>query len=284
MIFNLASRHLKLYFRDKATVFFSLLSVFIIIGLYVLFLGDLVSDNQIEGYRTMMDQWIMSGVIAVSGFTTTLGAYGILVDDKSKKLDRDFIVSPIKPSIRVLGYLLGTLVIGVLMSIVTLVFAQVYIVAFGGPLIDLWTLIQVLGLIILNVMTSSAIIFTIINFIKTANSFSVISTIVGTLIGFLMGIYVPIGNLPRVVQVVILFFPPSHAGSLFRTVMMKDSMLKVFEGAPAGKLEELQEFLGVKYFINSVPIPSYISLIILAATMVVFFFASVLLLKYRKQK
>ena len=35
-----AKRNLKLFFRDKSSVFFSLLSVLIVLGLYVLFLGD----------------------------------------------------------------------------------------------------------------------------------------------------------------------------------------------------------------------------------------------------
>lgn len=34
---NLAVRNLKIFFRDKSSVFFSFLSVIIIIGLYVLF-------------------------------------------------------------------------------------------------------------------------------------------------------------------------------------------------------------------------------------------------------
>ncbi len=36
---GMAKRNLKLFFRDKSAVFFSLLAVFIIIGLYALFLG-----------------------------------------------------------------------------------------------------------------------------------------------------------------------------------------------------------------------------------------------------
>jgi len=34
-----AKRNLLIFFRDKAAVFFSLLAVFLIIGLYALFLG-----------------------------------------------------------------------------------------------------------------------------------------------------------------------------------------------------------------------------------------------------
>lgn len=284
MLLTLTLRHLKIHFRDKVSVFFSLLSVFIIIGLYVLFLGDLVSNGQSGEYRTMMDQWIMSGVIAVSGFTTTLGAYGILVDDKAKKLDRDFIVAPIKPAIRILSYLLSAMTIGAIMSVVTLVFAQIYILIYGGPLLDILTILKLLGLIILNVLTSSSIIFFIINFIKTATAFSTVSTIVGTVIGFLMGIYVPLGNLPKAIQIATMFFPTSHAGVLFRMVMMDASMTKVFAGAPVGELTNLQEFLGVRYFINGQIMPVYVHFLVLIATMVVFFVLSLLVLKYKKTK
>lgn len=284
MLFNLTLRHLKIHFRDKVSVFFSLLSVFIIIGLYVLFLGDLINQGQTGAARSMNDQWIMSGVIAVSGFTTTLGAYGILVDDKAKKLDRDFIVAPIKPAIRVLSYLLSSLVIGTLMSVVTLVFAQIYILIYGGPLFSFLTILKVLGLILLNVLTSSSIVFFIINFIKTTTAFSTISTIVGTIIGFLMGIYVPIGNLPSAMHLIIMLFPSSHAGVLFRQVMMEDSLVKVFQGAPPQERLNMEEFLGVRFVINGTIVPVYVHYLVLIGTILVFYFFSLLTLKYKKSK
>lgn len=284
MIWTLALRQLKLYFRDKVSVFFSLLSVMIIIGLYVLFLGDIVSSGQGQDYRTMMDQWIMSGVIAVGGFTTTLGAFGILVDDKTKKIDRDFNVAPIKPTVRVLAYLLSALIIGTLMSLVTLVFAQIYILVYGGPLLTLLELVMVFALIILNVLTSSSIVFLLIIFIKTATTFSTVSTIVGTIIGFVMGIYVPIGNLPGAVQTVIKFFPTSHAAVLFRTVMMERSLDQVFLNAPSGERASVEALLGVRYFVNGQVMPLYAHILILAGTMIIFFSAAVLVLRYKKQK
>ena len=52
-----AKRNLKLFFRDKSSVFFSLLSVLIVLGLYVLFLGDqLVSSmKDVTGANRLMD-------------------------------------------------------------------------------------------------------------------------------------------------------------------------------------------------------------------------------------
>ena len=50
-------RNLKLFFKDKAAVFFSLLAVFIIIGLYALFLGDVWTDSfsDVPGHASL---WI----------------------------------------------------------------------------------------------------------------------------------------------------------------------------------------------------------------------------------
>jgi len=44
-MFNLAVRNLKIFFRQKSTVFFSLLGVFVIIGLYVLFLVNQIVQS-----------------------------------------------------------------------------------------------------------------------------------------------------------------------------------------------------------------------------------------------
>ena len=78
----LAIRNLKLYFRDRTAVFFSLLAVFIIIGLYVLFLGDTITADltEIKGARFLMDSWIMAGLLAVTSVPTTMGAASVVVE------------------------------------------------------------------------------------------------------------------------------------------------------------------------------------------------------------
>ena len=219
-MFTFAMRNLKLFFRDRPAVFFSLLAVFIIIGLYVLFLGETVMGGLegIPGARFMMDSWIMAGLMAVTTVTTTMGAVGVVVDDKAKGIAKDFLTSPLKRTTLVGGYLISTLVVGVIMSLVAFVMAELYIVGSGGDFLPWANLLKVLGLLVLSTMASGAMMFFLVSFFKTQNSFGVASTVLGTLIGFLMGIYVPIGVLPGAVQTVIKIFPISHAAALFRQV------------------------------------------------------------------
>ena len=278
-------RNLKVFFKDKSSVFFSLLAVFIIIGLYVLFLGDVLSGNlsDLPGARFMMDSWIMAGMLAVTTVTTTMGAFGIMVQDKERKLIKDFAASPVKKSSIVGGYIMGALVIGIIMSLITLVLAELYIISGGGKLMDVPTLLKVLGLIILGTLCNTSMVLFMVSFFKSNNAFATASTILGTLIGFLTGIYIPIGSLPEGVQWVVKCFPVSHGAVLFRQVMMEAPMAESFSGAPVSAINEFKETMGVIFKFGDTTISPLTSIIILLATAVVFYGLSIISLS-RKEK
>lgn len=268
-----AMRNLRLFFRDRAAVFFSLLAVFVIIGLYVLFLGDMVMGDLegVSGGRFLMDSWIMAGLMAVTSVTTTMGAVGVVVDDKAKGITKDFHTSPLKRTTLVGGYLVSTIVVGMIMSVVALVLAELYIVGSGGEFLPWGNLLKVLGLIFLSTMTSGSMMFLMVSFFNTQNAFGVASTVLGTLIGFLMGIYVPIGVLPSSVQTVIKIFPISHAAALFRQVFMEVPMASSFAGAPPEMVEGFQTAVGVIYQIGDGTVSFLGSMMFLVATTVLFF-------------
>ena len=199
-MFNLAERNLKIYFRQKSTVFFSLLSIFIIIGLYVVFLGNTwASDYELPGKDLLMHSWIIAGIMATASITTTMGAFGIMVEDRVKKNDKDFLSAPIKRSQLVGGYLMSSCVIGVMMSLFAFILGEAYIVYSGGKLLSLMAMVKLLAIILLSVTASSAFVFFIVSFFTNNSAYSTASTVLGTLVGFLTGIYLPIGSLPEAV-------------------------------------------------------------------------------------
>ncbi|MCH3908313.1 MAG: ABC transporter permease [Sphaerochaeta sp.] len=193
---GLVHRNLLVFFRDRATVFFSLLAVLIVIGLYVLFLGDAWVGNMadIPHVRTLMDTWIMAGLLSVASITTTMGAFDTMVEDKAKKIEKDIIFSPLKRSSIVGGYVISSFVIGVIMSLATLVLAELYIVLRGGAFLSGVALVQTLGLILFSTLSNTVFLFFLVSCFSSPNAFSTASSIIGTLIGFLTGIYLPIGT------------------------------------------------------------------------------------------
>lgn len=249
----LIKRNLLLFFRQKSNVFFSLLGVLIIIGLYVLFLGDLMvtSMEELKGARFLMDSWIMAGVLAITPVTTSLGAMATIVEDKKNQIHKDFISSPLKRSKLASGYILSGFFISLILTFITFVFAELYIVAYGGELLSIEAAIKVIVLIIFTTAASSLMMYYIVSWFKSIHAFTTASTIVGTLIGFLTGIYIPIGNLPDFVQMIVKLFPPSHAGVLFRTIMMEQAEKVTFAGASPEILEEFRIDLGITFEIGN---------------------------------
>ncbi len=282
---NMAYRNIKLFFRDKSSVFFSFLSVLIIIGLYVLFLGDMLEMDMQEyaGARFLMDSWIMAGVVTVTTVTSTTGAFGIMVDDKDKNIYKDFYVSPVKRYKLAGGYLISAFFVALIMSLLTLVLAELYILSNGGALLSFSAFVQVLGLIVLSVVSSSSFVFFIVSFFRSNTAFGIFSTILGTFIGFLTGIYIPIGNLPAAVQTAIKLFPTSHAAVLFRQVMTQAPLEATFALAPAEAIAAFQEAMGIHFSYGGSTATAGLHISVLLLTAVIFFGLAVLNLSRKKR-
>jgi multidrug/hemolysin transport system permease protein len=287
-IINLTKRNLKLFFRDKSSVFFSLLSVLIIIGLYVFFLGNMMvngfKDLLGENSRFIIDSWIMAGILSVTSITTTMGAAGIMVEDRANKTLQDFYSAPLKRSHLVCGYLASSFIIGIIMSIAALALAEIYILSNGGELLGFIPLLKLMGVMMLSVFAGTSMVFFMVTFFKSINAFTTASTVIGTLIGFLTGIYVPIGSFPSAVQTVIKIFPISHAAALFRQIMMDEPLSIAFENAPGEALVSFKQMMGVVFFFGDKELSPFINLIVLAATGVLFLLLAIISISIKKKQ
>lgn len=281
-----AVRNLRIFFRDRAAVFFSLLAVFIIIGLYALFLSD-VWTAELEGFtgvRYMMDSWIMAGLLAVTSVTTTMGAFGVMVEDRSKKIYKDFSVTPVRRGSLAGGYVISAVTIGIIMSVITLILAELYIVSGGGELLDAGAMLKTLGMIVFSTIANTSMVLLIVSFFKSANAYATACTVIGTLIGFLTGIYMPVGNLPEGVQWVVKCFPPSHSALLFRRIMMEAPVSQSFSGAPAEVTDGFMHQMGVIFDFGGTDASPWVSVAVLAVSAAVFYALSVYVMSRKKDR
>ncbi|WP_294467793.1 ABC transporter permease [uncultured Anaerofustis sp.] len=277
---NIAKRNLRIYFRQKSTVFFSLMSVFIIILLYVLFLGkNLTSSltaNGIDGVENLVNSWVMAGIISVASITTTMGAFNVMVEDRVKNLSKDFFSSPIKKVSIVGGYVLSSYIVGLIMSVITFIAAEFFIYFSGGEILSFTSTLKVFGIILISVFMSSSMVFFIVSFFYSQGAFSTASTIIGTLIGFVTGIYFPISVLSNSMQWVIKLFPLSHSASLLRQVMMTGPIRISFEHAGTLRINEFKESMGIILKFGDFTLTPAIHILILLAVGILFFILAVL--------
>ena len=283
---TLVKRNMMLFFKDKSAVFFSLMAVFVVLFLYICFLGDMMIKPLEEAFgkhaRELSDNWIMAGMLGTVSLTTSLSVLGIIIDDKSKRILQDFQVSPLTPKEIIISYILSTFIITFLVSLFTLGIAELYIVSYGGEWLTLSALGNVLLIMCISIFSCTTMLFVIMSFFTSTSSFSNVTTIIGTLSGFLMGIYVPIGSLPTFLQTAIRFFPPSHGASLFRKAMLEEPMQRIFSSFSPETLSNFREQFGLDFYYGNTMCTTPVSIAVLFVTGLAFLIVAFLIMKRKK--
>ena len=252
---ELISRNRKVYTRDRLAFFMSFLSVIILILVYQIFLGQIQIDAIKEALNSdtastdtiqMVNYWLISGLTTIISMTSTLGAFGVMVLDKEKKLSEDFKVSPVSNFKIELSYAIFAILFGIVMTMFSCIFA---IGMFNGfsSLLDFSTMdyLSILGVVSMGTVLAATIILPILAFIRTSSAFTTLSTIVGTFIGFISGVYLSIGSVGETLQQVMTWFPLTQVNALLKQILMKDSINKVFDKAPTSIVTNYKESYGV---------------------------------------
>lgn len=267
----LTARNLRVFFRDRTAVIMSLFADLILIALYALFLGDQLTEGMdFDGAQDIVNSWVISGIIAVTTMTSTLGGLGIMVEDRADGVERDFLVSPIRRSAMAGAYAISSFCTGAILSLCTFLVGEFYIVATGGPALTGEDVLRVVLGILLSVASSGAIVLFITSFLRSNSAYSMVSLVVGVMIGFITGVYIPIGALSDGVATVVKTFPVSYSASYFRQILTREPIDAAAAGAP-GLAEELREDLGVFFNFDGVLTTMQTTIWVMVVTAVVFF-------------
>lgn len=282
---DFAFRNLTLFFKDRTAVLLSFLAEFIVVGLYILFIRKnmIESFSQVENIEILMDVWMSAGILGITSVTTTMGAYGIMVDDKTKRINKDFATSPIRRFSLLGGYMSGAVVIGLFMSVFLFLVSAVYILHKYQVQLGDGQGVKIFILLGLVTISNSSMVLFIVSFLKSSNALASCCTILGALIGFLTGIYLPMGNLPDGVQWLVKCFPVSHGVVLLRQILMEPLIKDVFGNVESNAAKAFMDFMGVRYLWDGVTVTFVDSMLILGIATCVFFAITIIKIYYCKE-
>lgn len=277
LVFAIVGRNLRLFFRDRGSVLFSLLGALIVFLLYALFLSDLQArsismsfpDSDESDVRAFVDTWMFAGIIAMTSMTTSLGALGVFVDDAATGRFRDFMVSPIRRWQLVLGYLIATVVVAFVMTMTVLGVSLAYLFVVDGVVIGIPHLARTVAWIALSCVAFAALWAFVASFIRTTGAFSGLSTVVGTVIGFLAGAFIAVGLFPPVVRDVVTALPFAQSAMLMRQEFTVDS-LAALVGDHGEASRALSEFYGITIVLGDVMVTAPLVITLLSVYTLVF--------------
>ncbi len=294
----ICSRNLKIYLRDRGSIFFSFLSMLIVIGLMLIFLGDATVDgvlsaveqipgrnvdNDLEAAKNIIFLWTCAGILAINGATVSLAFYSNMIKDRNGNRLNSIMVMPIGRGIIVAGYIVSAWVISFVMGLIAFAVIVIIGVMNGIALFSIGTTVQIILITLLNSLVYSSVMYFFASIIKTEGAWSGFGIVVGTLVGFLGGIYFPIGSLSDTVANVVKCFPMIYGTSLYRKVMMDSLETSFFEGCPELVRTIFDEEMGIElsFFEKSLSMSEQV--VILLGVGVMFALFSLVYIKFSKK-
>lgn len=279
-VLALARRNMECYFRDRGAVFFSLMAVLIVIMLYLLFLRNVLIDSYpgVDGMDHLMDAWVMAGILAIVPVTASAGSLQTMIEDRVDGRMRDLLVTPMRTWDISGGYIISTFAVGMIMSVATMTICVAYLAATGCPL-SLGGICMTAVLLVPSSLSGSIIVYAMTSLLRSTGAFSGFFTVISVLIGFLTGIYMPMGTMPDAMQAVGTLVPASHMAAMFRDSMCGEVLEDVFAGAPADTVSSFRADMGFDLSLGGIGFSAGSSIVYILIVTALFFAVSALMMR-----
>ena len=291
----LIKRNIKLFFKDKAMFFTSLITPAILLVLYATFLGKVyrdsfmtslpdgfsLSDKIIDG---LVGGQLMSSILAVSCVTVAFCSNFLMVQDKANGTIEDLKISPVKPSVLSLSYYVATFLSTLIICFTATAICLLYISFVGWYMSVSDVLLLILDVFML-VLFGTALSSLINLFLSTQGQLSAVGTIISAGYGFICGAYMPIYSFSKGLQKVIVFLPGTYGTSLVRNHSMQGVLAEMqTEGVPTEVISGIKDALdcNLYFFDNKVNTP--MMYVILGVAIALLVGAYILINTFKKNK
>ena len=294
----ITSRNLKQYLRDKGAIFFSLLSMFIVILLMFFFLGDSNTNSitdllsQFPGRDPAKDKenaallvlaWTCAGIVSINAVTVTQASLSYMIRDREAAAPTEIYTAPVSRLTIAAGYVLAAWIASVIVCTATLLITEVYCVSQGMAPFSLLSHLKLLAMICANSFTYAALMYLVAALVKSEGAWGGLGTIIGTLVGFLGGIYFPIGALSGPIAGIMKCTPVIYGTALFRSEMTQAITAQTFDGVPAPVVTQFQQIMGVELTIGDLTLTAAHEIGILLICGMVFLAAGAAVVRFSKK-
>ncbi len=296
--FVLTVRNIKVYLRDRGAVFFSLLSAVIVIGLMVFFLGDMSIESLLEvldsfslkeheenkkNAELLVLSWTCAGILAINSVTVSLAVYSGMIKDRVNGRLNAIYTAPISRMKISLSYIAAAWTASVFICLLTLAITEVYGMVSGMQPYTIMEHVELIAMIMMNSFVYAALMYPLALIAKTEGAWSGFGTVIGTLVGFLGGIYIPIGSLSDSIANLMKCTPIIYGTSMFRKVMTKSVMETTFDGVTVDMVEKYREMMGIQLTVADYTLKLRDEWIILFVCGIIFLMIGMCMLKYEKK-
>lgn len=233
VFFQLTKRNFLVFTRNKMRMFFTLMVPIIILIIYILFLRSLELSSIREAINKIgtpvpdeilmlfMDSWFLSGNVALCSITISLQTNNLIINDKENGINRDFASAPIHKTVVTFAYMFFNFLITLLLCFVFVCVTFIFLAAMGEFYLTGIDVLTIFGVLAFITLSASAFTTLLCSFIDTDATLASVIAIVSACLGFLIGSFMPLSLMPKLMQDIVFFIPGTHATALMRYAYLK---------------------------------------------------------------
>ena len=232
---GLTTRNLLLFFKDKQSILFSLLTSMIVFALYLFFLKDTFVNamdsaiNQFPGLSSLIDTndkdmfanlILLTGILGSAMITVPYNCLITLVKDRENKVDYDILATPLKRGQIILSYFVSAAFSSVILTGIILAVGLVTICMHGDIYLGAIDILKAFGVVASGSISATSIFMIVVLFLKSVSASGAFFGLLSAVSGFIIGAYIPISQFSEAVQTVCNIFPASQITIILRNVLI----------------------------------------------------------------
>lgn len=219
------------FFTDKGTLFFSMLTPMIILLLYILFLkNSLLSSlkDAATGLENLvaakdMAQFVngllLTGIISSALITIPYNALEIIVRDREDRVDLDMLSTPVKRFEIILSYFCAAVISAFMQAMVVLAVGIGILSMSGDMYLTALDNAKLVGAVFLGTVSSTSVFMVVMMFFKSMGTCGAFMGILSAVSGFVIGAYMPLSQFNKGIQNVCNLVPATGITVLIRNYL-----------------------------------------------------------------
>jgi multidrug/hemolysin transport system permease protein len=224
--------------------------------------------------------WTCAGIVSINAVTVTLAVYSSMIKDRTEGRLGSISTAPVSRLTISAAYVTAAWLCSCIICVLTLVLSEIYCIVKGGVYFSLLSHLKLFCMIGANSFTYAALMYLAAVLVKTQGAWSGMGTVVGTLVGFLGGIYLPIGSLAENIGNILKCTPVIYGAKMFRSIMTEEICSEIFTGTPEMLQREYLDAMGVSIDFFGVSVSNTACVMILLISGIVFMAMGAFATKY----
>ncbi len=236
---GLTKRNLLIFFKDKQSIVFSLLTSIIVFVLYLFFLKGTFVDaiksalNQVAGLSNLVEVediemysnlTLLVGILGSAMITVPFNCLTTVVKDRESRIDYDILATPIRRWQIVLSYFVAATLSAIILTGMILTVGLLILGSQGDMHMGLEDIVKAYGVVAIGSISATALFMIVVLFFKSSSASGAFFGMLSAAAGFVIGAYIPISQFSTGVQTFCNMFPASQITIILRNVLLNGTL------------------------------------------------------------